>query len=78
MKGEWTVTVFIDPPSGYWYGFPRPVPDDFDDMSIPEFHDWMIHMGYPEEFIQQGMLKNCNFFQTEDGLWDEEDRSNHV
>jgi len=34
-----------DPPSGWKYGFPKPVPNDLPDE---EFHQWLVKNGYPK------------------------------
>ena len=38
--------LMIDPPSGWRYGFPRPVPEDFFSEGF-NFVDWLIECGYP-------------------------------
>ena len=40
-------TLVIDPPSGWRYGFPRPVPEAFFDEGF-DLGDWLIACGYPE------------------------------
>ena len=52
----------VDPPEGYFYGFPKPMP------SIALHKDrvkWFLAQGYPQELIDQGMLQYCRY-------WDEE------
>lgn len=36
----------IDPPSGWQYGFPKPIPEDVKDVK-----QWLIENGYPEKEI---------------------------
>lgn len=36
----------IDPPSGWLYGFPKPIPDDVKDVK-----EWLIQQGYPKKLI---------------------------
>lgn len=37
----------IDPPSGWRYGFPKPIPEDVKDIKT-----WLIDNGYPEKEIE--------------------------
>lgn len=37
----------IDPPSGWRYGFPKPIPEDVKDIK-----KWLIDNGYPEKEIE--------------------------
>lgn len=44
-----TDTLIVDPPSGWKYGFPKPVPDD-------RRHDiiaWLVEEGYPRRIIDE-------------------------
>ncbi len=43
--------LFIDPPSGWMYGFPR-VYDEEKDVPLEDF---LIHHGYPEEEVEFAM-----------------------
>ena len=36
----------IDPPKGWLYGFPKPIPDE-----IKDIQKWLIEQGYPKEEI---------------------------
>lgn len=36
----------IDPPKGWLYGFPKPIPDD-----VKDIQKWLIEQGYPKEEI---------------------------
>ena len=38
--------IYIDPPSGWMYGFPRRVDEKPEDMTFPE---WFVSLGYPED-----------------------------
>jgi|688.fasta_scaffold00313_85 hypothetical protein len=42
--------TFIDPPSGWLYGFPKELPDDIKDV-----RQWLIDNGYPENLVDFGM-----------------------
>tara|TARA_Y100000004_G_scaffold195394_1_gene262266 strand:+ start:547 stop:744 length:198 start_codon:yes stop_codon:yes gene_type:complete len=41
--------LWIDPPEGWKYGFPRSVPKGVEGDAIVE---WMIEVGYPKEDIE--------------------------
>lgn len=47
--------TYVDPPSGWKYGFPKPVPDP----RPKDMESWFLSEGYPKELIDQGMLKYC-------------------
>ena len=52
--------MFCDPPMGWQYGFPKPVP-------VPEpedFYGWLVSEGYPQRLIDE-LGKNfwCRFFE---------------
>lgn len=47
-----SVQLIIDPPSGWQFGFPRPVPDDYF-MSGFDLNNWLISQGYPQSIIDQ-------------------------
>jgi hypothetical protein len=37
--------VWVDPPSGHMYGFPK----IWDPNENPDFLDWLVKEGYPQE-----------------------------
>lgn len=41
------VTI-IDPPEGWRYGFPRPLPDD-----VKNIDEWLVSCGYPRELTEK-------------------------
>lgn len=43
--------VFIDPPSGWQYGFPKKAPDNLSDMSDEDFNKWLVKEGYPQKEV---------------------------
>ena len=45
-------TVFIDPPSGWKWGFPKEAPDNLRSMTEDEFHAWLVSSGYPSTEIE--------------------------
>jgi hypothetical protein len=40
------MAVYVDPPSGWKYGFPKALPD-----GIIDLRKWLLEEGYPEEDI---------------------------
>lgn len=46
------MTLMVDPPSGWKYGFPKPVHEDYylleDDFSMTQ---WLVSEGYPQSEI---------------------------
>jgi hypothetical protein len=36
----------IDPPSGWKYGFPKPLPDEVENVK-----EWLLEQGYPQREI---------------------------
>ncbi len=54
-------TRIIDPPSGWKYGFPKPIPDDIKDV-IP----WLVENGYPQEEIDKlGEHFYCRYWDSD-------------
>jgi hypothetical protein len=41
---------YIDPPSGWQFGFPKIVPEDV--VTPEDFKKWFIESGYPEKDIE--------------------------
>ena len=43
------MATIIDPPSGWKYGFPKPIPEDrrYDSLT------WLVEQGYPQEEIDK-------------------------
>jgi len=49
----------IDPPSGWRYGFPKPIPDD-----VKNVNDWLIEQGYPKSIIEEmGDYFFCRYWE---------------
>jgi len=44
--------TFIDPPSGWEYGFPKALPDTYPHIDLVE---WLLQQGYPEDLIPFAM-----------------------
>ena len=40
--------TMCDPPSGWMYGFPKPIPEDVEDVK-----GWLVENGYPQEEIDK-------------------------
>jgi hypothetical protein len=64
VPAEWTSKPYwVDPPSGWRYGFPRL----YDPAADGDMTAWMIANGYPERLANQGLA--CTFTaQEEDGV----------
>lgn len=39
--------IWVDPPSGWKYGFPKPRPADLEG----DFYEWLVSEGYPQAEI---------------------------
>ena len=56
----------IDPPEGWRYGFPKPLPDGTDENDILErLNEWLVENGYPQRMIDSlnGRVP-CRFYTT--------------
>lgn len=53
--------MFIDPPSGWKYGFPKPAPNNIRNMTKKELNEWFIQNGYPETEISRWGNKGIPF-----------------
>ena len=52
--------TMIDPPSGWQYGFPKPIPEDRKKDTIP----WLIEQGYPKELVDaHGEHFYCRYWE---------------
>jgi hypothetical protein len=40
--------TYIDPPSGWKYGFPKPIPD-----FTTDHRKWIVEQGYPQKLIDE-------------------------
>ena len=57
-----TMMTIIDPPSGWKYGFPKPLPDEVEDVL-----EWLVSEGYPQSEIDKlGKHFYCRYWETED------------
>jgi len=61
----------IDPPSGWKYGFPMPLPDPRPENTMK----WLIEMGYPEKEIEaMGQYFYSRYWEQE--IDDDDDQDN--
>jgi hypothetical protein len=64
MKATTSLVRMCDPPSGWKYGFPKPVPKDFN--TSEEFYSWLVSEGYPREDIDRmGNHFYCRYWEEE-------------
>lgn len=53
--------TMIDPPSGWRYGFPKPLPEEVKDDVL----SWLIGEGYPQSEIDRcGEHFYCRYWET--------------
>ena len=54
--------LMCDPPSGWKYGFPKPIPESVEDVK-----DWLVENGYPQEEIDKcGEHFYCRHWESDD------------
>ena len=52
------MTRMIDPPSGWKYDFPKPIPDD-----VKDINKWLVEQGYPQKEIDSyGEYFYCRYW----------------
>jgi len=56
--------LWIDPPSGWRYGFPKQLPEDFTEEGF-DLRLWLVDQGYPENDIDLA-LKHSRYGTEED------------
>lgn len=61
------ITRYVDPPEGWRYGFPKVLPNDWQDH-YETLHAWMLANGYPEELLAGLSLRYCRIWKKEDKL----------
>lgn len=44
------MATYVDPPSGWKYGFPKAMPEY---LPPEKFHAWLVESGYPQYLIDQ-------------------------
>lgn len=52
------MVTYCDPPKGWLFGFPKPLPEDLykeDDgiLTVLNTHKWLVSEGYPEHLIKE-------------------------
>ena len=53
--------TLIDPPSGWKYGFPKPIPDEVENVL-----EWLVGEGYPQSEIDAcGKHFYCRYLEGE-------------
>lgn len=52
---------YIDPPSGWKYGFPKVLPDD-----VKDIRTWLIENGYPEKDVDFALNHCRQWIEEED------------
>jgi hypothetical protein len=50
-----TSTLYVDPPEGWRFGFPKAVPKDRE----ADLLSWMIEQGYPKEMFDKYSMMRC-------------------
>jgi hypothetical protein len=57
------MTLIIDPPSGWMYGFPKAIPDDIlCDTAL--FRAWLVQQGYPEQDVELA-VKHSRYWEAQ-------------
>jgi len=52
----------IDPPSGWMFGFPKPIPNDVKDVN-----EWLVKEGYPKKLIEDlGDYFYCRYWERDE------------
>lgn len=61
-----TKVIMCDPPSGWKYGFPKPMPEEFHNKDIRfSISEWLVKEGYPQyEIDAVGDHFNCRYWET--------------
>lgn len=52
----------IDPPAGWKYGFPKPIPK----KRLKDVNTWLVEQGYPQKNIDEfGEFFYCRYWEME-------------
>lgn len=66
-----TMVTYIDPPSGWRYGFPKAIPDP----KPEDMRKWLVENGYPQwEIDKMGKNFYCRYWQ---GDQDEQEKTSN-
>lgn len=53
--------IMCDPPIGWKFGFPKPIPREVEDVNT-----WLVEQGYPQEYIDaHGDYFYCRYWEHE-------------
>ena len=58
------MTTIIDPPSGWRYGFPRPLPNGREVGPEETLEEWLVSWGYPKEDAEWA-AQHCRYWEAE-------------
>lgn len=58
------LVTYIDPAEGWKYGFPKALPEYWEQLSADERALWFEQQGYPLDLLQYP----CRYFQMEEEL----------
>lgn len=59
--------LMIDPPSGWLYGFPKPVHEEYHTLGSDfNLGRWLVSEGYPEKDVELA-LEYSRYWETDDG-----------
>jgi len=62
-----TKILMCDPPMGWKYGFPKPMPDLYYEMGENfELEMWLVSEGYPQEELFRLAHVGCRYWEKED------------
>jgi hypothetical protein len=57
--------LMVDAPEGWLHDFPKPAPEGFLKLTPNQKTEWFKNNGYPQELINQGMLRYVRYYTTE-------------
>jgi len=63
MKKETKKKKYIDPPSGWKYGFPKVLPEEV--VTPEDFKKWFLKSGYPEKDLDMAMKYSSSWEENE-------------
>ena len=62
---EKKLILICDPPKGWQFGFPKPVPKEVEENKL--INEWLIKEGYPEKLIKEhGDYFFCRYWYEEE------------
>ena len=51
------------PPSGWQFGFPKVLPDDWE-LEAETLEAWLVKNGYSQALVDKGYLKYCRYWKA--------------